>query len=118
MTAKFRHCGNSMRYSAEAERDAAEAVANLSGWRAAVNEFSSLPEYRVEPLHSLPHLAASMCFGEHPRALGLERHVARRSRRPAQWLLSLRDMLVVGGRGERQDSADRLDPHAPPAFAP
>lgn len=46
----------------------------------------------------------------HPRDLGLKRHITPSPRRQAQWILSLPDTFVVSGQGDRQDSADRLDP--------
>ena len=65
------------------------------------------------PRHLPPNLAHAVngeVLGEHARDLRLERQVTSCSRRQAQWIQSLCDMLVIGGWGDRQDIADRLDP--------
>jgi hypothetical protein len=69
----------------------------------------------VEPFahHLSPDLADAVnreVLGEHSSYLGLEGNIAPRPRRQAQWILSLRDMLMISGWGDRQNVADRLDP--------
>ena len=63
--------------------------------------------------HLLPdhaHGVNSEVVGEHARDLRVWRQVTFYSRRQAQWISSLRNMLAVVGRDDRQDIADRLDP--------
>ncbi len=65
------------------------------------------------PPHLSPDLANTVHFevlGEHARNRGLEILIAPRPRGQAIWILSLGNMLVVGGWGDRQNPADRLDP--------
>ena len=64
--------------------------------------------YHMPP--DLAHTLDREILGEHARDLGLESNIVPCPRRQACRILSLRDTLVVGGWGDRQDTADRLDP--------
>jgi hypothetical protein len=65
------------------------------------------------PHHLPPDLAHAVdreVLREYASDLGLEDQILTRPCRQTRWILSLRDVLVVGGWGDRQDTADRLDP--------
>jgi hypothetical protein len=57
----------------------------------------------------LPHAVDGKVLREHASDLGLEDQIFTGSCRQTRWILSLRNVLVVGGWGDRQDTADRLD---------
>jgi diaminopropionate ammonia-lyase len=60
----LRHLRNAERLSVSAARSAAAPVANLAGWRYAVEEVRSWPEYRPEPLRALPNRASELGVAE------------------------------------------------------
>ena len=70
-------------------------------------------DHEALPHHLPPYLAHAVdreVLGEHAGYLGFDRQILPRPRRQPRWILSLRDVFVVGGWGDRQDTADRLDP--------
>jgi hypothetical protein len=67
-------------------------------------------------LHLPPDFAHALnckVIGEHPGDLWLEGEITLCPRRQAGWILSLRNMLVICGRGDRQNITDQLDPMIP-----
>ena len=58
----------------------------------------------------LPHAVDRKVLREHASDLGRDDQILTRPCRQTRWILSLRDVLVVGGWGDRQDTVDRLDP--------
>ncbi len=58
----------------------------------------------------LPHAIDREVLREHASNLGLEDQILTRPCRQTRWILSLRDVLIIGGWSDRQDTADRLDP--------
>jgi hypothetical protein len=66
-------------------------------------------------LHLSPdfaHAVDSEVLREHAGDLGLQLHVTTGSGRKLLGIAPLRHTLVIGGWGDRQDFADRLDPIA------
>jgi len=60
MAREYQHCKNVKRLDAVRSDRASRAVANLGEWRSAVEEIHGWPEYTIQPLHSLDHLATSL----------------------------------------------------------
>jgi diaminopropionate ammonia-lyase len=59
----YAHHRNPRHATADAQSRAAEAVTNLHGWQAAVEELKRWPEYAEQPLHSLAHTAHGLGIG-------------------------------------------------------
>ena len=65
------------------------------------------------PLQLSPDLSRAVdgeVLGEHPGDLGLQTQVPARPRRQPGGIAPLGELRVVGGWGDRQNLADRLDP--------
>lgn len=60
----YHHHSSTRRLSKAAEEAAANCVANLSNWAAAVQEIQTWPEYEPQPIRSLPRLAKTLGLGD------------------------------------------------------
>ena len=85
----------------------AKPISCISRSTVATGDHKALPHH-LPPY--LPHAVDGKVLREHASNLGLEDQILTRPCRQTRWVLSRRDVHGVGGWGERQDTADRLDP--------